>query len=144
MGNTTRRSPPRPIRKPPCSGLNASTRASSDKRSTEDASGVLWRKAPRLAETMNSAPRAAGPTRQKRVMRDAGTGPTGDQAPNEAQCHQPDSETDERASRRPAHDRDDEREGRHQERPTETQIAPHADQRPHHDGPAHGRKGSQL
>jgi len=71
-------------------------------------------------------------------MRNAGAGPAGNQAPNETQCNQPDSEPDERASRRPAHDGDDEREGRDQERTTETQTASHADHGPHYGSPAHG------
>ena len=84
------------------------------------------------------------PYQQKRVMRNADAGPARNQAPNEAQCHQPDSETDERASRRPAHDCDDERQGRYQERSTETQTAPHGYQCPHCNSPAQGRNGKPV
>ena len=65
IGSSTKRRPPKPIRRPPCSGLKASTRASTESMSTEDASGVLLRKAPRPAEMMNKAPSVAGPTRRR-------------------------------------------------------------------------------
>ena len=144
MGNNTRRRPPRPIRNPPCSGLNASTRASSDKRSTEDANGVLWRKAPRPAETMNSAPRAAGPTSR------SGSCETLAPVPLETSRRMRPSATSHTARPMsvPRVDLptigDDQRERRHQERTADTEIAPHADQRPHHDRPAHRRKRKEV